>query len=65
MIGVCPILFLGWKFTMRSKLYKPEEVDLLKNLDEIEEYETNYQPRPAKYARCLAPVQSLGLNLLI
>lgn len=50
MIGVCPILFVGWKVLNRSKFYKPEEVDLFKNLEEIEEYEANYQPKPAKYA---------------
>lgn len=49
MIAVCPLLFIAWKVLKRSKLYKPEEVDLVKNLDEIEEYERNYVPRPAKY----------------
>jgi amino acid transporter len=49
MIAICPILFLAWKVLKRSKFYKPEEVDLLKNLDEIEEYEATYVPRPAKY----------------
>lgn len=50
MIAVCPLLFLAWKVLKRSKFYKPEEVDLLKNLDEIEEYEANYVPQPAKSA---------------
>lgn len=49
MIAVCPLLFLAWKVMKRSKFYKPEEVDLVKNLDEIEEYEANYVPKPAKY----------------
>jgi amino acid permease len=49
MIAVCPLLFIAWKVLKRSKFYKPEEVDLVKNLDEIEEYEANYVPRPAKY----------------
>lgn len=49
MIAVCPLLFIAWKVLKRSKLYKPEEVDLVKNLDEIEAYEANYVPRPAKY----------------
>lgn len=50
MVGVCPLLFVGYKVLKRSKLHKPEEVDLLKNLDEIEEYEATYEPQPAKYA---------------
>lgn len=48
MVGIVPLLYLGYKVLKRSKFYKPEEVDLLKNLDEIEEYEANYQPQPAK-----------------
>lgn len=48
MIGVCPVLFVGWKFLKRSKFQKPGDVDLLKNLDEIEEYEANYVPIPAR-----------------
>lgn len=50
MVGVCPLLFVGYKVLKRSKFHKPEEVDLLKNLDEIEEYEATYEPQPAKYA---------------
>lgn len=49
MIAVVPILFLGYKVLKRSRYYKPEEVDLVKNLDEIEEYEANYVPQPAGY----------------
>lgn len=49
MIGVCPVLFVGWKLLKRSKFLKPEEVDLFQNLDEIEEYEANYRPEPSKY----------------
>ena len=49
MIGICPILFIGWKLIKKSKFYKPEEVDLYKNLDEIEEYQANYVPNPPKY----------------
>lgn len=49
MIGVCPILYAGWKLLKRSKFQKPEEIDLLRNLDEIEVYEANYVHKPAKY----------------
>lgn len=56
MIAVCPLLYLAWKVLKRSRFYKPEEVDLVKNLDEIEEYEANFVPRPAKYV--LSPSSS-------
>lgn len=49
MIAVVPLLFFTWKVLKRSKFYKPVEVDLLKNLGEIEEYEANYVPQPAGY----------------
>lgn len=48
MIGICPLLYIGWKFFKKTKIYEPEEVDLQKNLDEIEEYEQNYVPRESK-----------------
>ncbi|KAM7198588.1 Amino acid permease domain containing protein [Naviculisporaceae sp. PSN 640] len=48
MIGVTPVLFLGWKFLKGTKIYKPEEVDLLKDLDGIEEYQRTYVPSKAK-----------------
>lgn len=48
MVGIVPLLYLGYKILKRSTYYKPEEVDLLKDLDEIEAYEASYQPQPAK-----------------
>ncbi|KAI6352746.1 hypothetical protein MCOR25_009315 [Pyricularia grisea] len=48
MIVVTPALFVGWKFFKKTKFLKPEEVDLRKHLDEIEEYERNYIPQPSK-----------------
>lgn len=48
MVGIVPLLYVGYKVLRRSTYYKPDEVDLLKDLDEIEEYEANYQPQPAK-----------------
>lgn len=45
MIGVFPVLFIGWKVIKKTKWLKPEEVDLRQGLDEIEEYERNYVPR--------------------
>jgi yeast amino acid transporter len=49
MIMVCPVLYLGWKFLKKTRFYRPEEVDLLKNLDEIEEYQRTFVPTPPRY----------------
>lgn len=46
MIGVFPVLFVGWKILKKTKWLKPEEVDLLRDVEEIEEYTKNYIPRP-------------------
>ena len=48
MIGVCPVLFVAWKLIKRTKFYAPHEVDLFKNLDEIDEYQRNFVPTPDK-----------------
>ncbi|KAI5465401.1 amino acid transporter [Mariannaea sp. PMI_226] len=47
MIGVCPVLYIGYKLIYKTKILKPEEVDLFQDLDEIEEYERNYVPQKA------------------
>ena len=44
-VAVFPILFVGWKLYKKTKWLKPEEVDLRKDLDDIEEYERTYVPR--------------------
>ena len=48
MIGVFPVLFISWKILKRTKWLKPGEVDLLKDVEEIEEYTRNYSPRPPR-----------------
>ncbi|KAK5074296.1 general amino acid permease agp2 [Lithohypha guttulata] len=50
MIAVFPILYLVWKVIHKTKIVKPEEADLKKDLDEIEEYTRNYVPTPPKNA---------------
>lgn len=50
MIGVFPVLFVGWKLLKKTKWLKPEEVDLRKDVAEIEEYTRNYVERPPRYA---------------
>lgn len=49
MIGVFPILYLSWKFLKKTKTVKANEVDLLRDVEEIEEYNRNYVPRPPRY----------------
>lgn len=49
MVGVFPVLYVGWKVIHKTRIYKPEEVDLQKDLDVIEEYERHYIPEPPKY----------------
>jgi yeast amino acid transporter len=48
MIGVFPVLFFGWKFIKKTKWMKPEEVDLRKDVDEIEEYTREFVPIPPR-----------------
>lgn len=49
MVGVFPVLFIGWKFFKKTKWMKPEDVVLrTKEVDEIEEYTRNYVEPKAK-----------------
>ena len=49
MIGVTPVLYIGWKVFKKTKIHKSEEIDLTENLKEIEDYHVNYVPTPARY----------------
>lgn len=49
MIFVYPILYFGYKIIRKTEIRKPEEIDLFKDLDEIEEYQRNYIPTPPRY----------------
>jgi len=42
MIGVFPILYVGWKIVHRTKFRRPEEVDLVSGVEEIDDYTKNY-----------------------
>lgn len=44
MIFIFPALYVGYKIVMRTKIHKSAEVDLVKNLNEIEEHERTYMP---------------------
>lgn len=46
MVGVFPVLYLGWKIIRRTRILKPEEVDLHKDVEEIDEYTQNFVARP-------------------
>lgn len=48
MVMVFPVLFVGYKLFHKTRIYKPEEVDLQKDLDVVDEYERNYVPEPPK-----------------
>lgn len=48
MVGVFPVLYIGWKLIKKTKFRKPHEVDLYKDLEEIEEYHRNYVPTPPR-----------------
>ncbi|KAF9887591.1 hypothetical protein FE257_009804 [Aspergillus nanangensis] len=44
MIGVFPIIFVGWKFYHKTTFRKPEDIDVTTGVEEIEEYHRNYVP---------------------
>ena len=48
MIAVFPVLFIIWKLLKRTKFLKPEEVDLRKDVAEVEDYTRSYVPIPPR-----------------
>lgn len=60
MIFVYPVLYFGYKFIRKTEIRKPEEIDLFKDLDEIEEYQRNYIPTPPRYALVILVVVILA-----
>lgn len=53
MVGVFPLLYLGYKFDIRrfrkrTRIFRREEVDLYRDKEEIDEYERTFVPQPAK-----------------
>ncbi|KAL8964258.1 MAG: hypothetical protein Q9183_004578, partial [Haloplaca sp. 2 TL-2023] len=42
MVGVFPILYLGWKLIKRTSIIRLEEVDLYRDVAEIDEYTRNF-----------------------
>ncbi|PWY93806.1 general amino acid permease AGP2 [Aspergillus sclerotioniger CBS 115572] len=47
MIGVFPIIYIGWKFWHRTKFLSPEEIDIFTGVDEVEQYTRNYVEVPS------------------
>ncbi|KAI5919066.1 amino acid transporter [Camillea tinctor] len=50
MIGVCPVLYVGWKIIHKTRIHPPDLVDLHKDLEEVEEYTNNFVPVPPRNA---------------
>lgn len=48
MCAVFPILFVGWKLLKKTRWLTAEEVDLRKDVEEIEEYTREYVPQPPR-----------------
>lgn len=44
MVGIFPVIFFGWKVMKGTRFLKPEEVDLVTGVAEIDEYSANYVP---------------------
>jgi yeast amino acid transporter len=49
MIGVFPELFVGWKVLKKTRWLKPGEVELRKDVEEIEAYTREFVAEPPKY----------------
>jgi len=67
MIFIVPVLFVGWKFFKGTKFHRAKDIDLLKNLAEIEEYQRTFVPTKSGYVHFLLHLRwhtpfSLGLT---
>lgn len=52
MIGLFPVLYVGWKLIKKTKIMKPHEVDLKGEVEEIDEYTRNFVPKPYRCVDC-------------
>lgn len=41
-VALFPIMYVVWKLIHKTKIHKPEEVDLRRDVDVIEEYQREY-----------------------
>ncbi|KHN97101.1 Amino acid/polyamine transporter I [Metarhizium album ARSEF 1941] len=46
MLALFPALYIGYKLVRKTRILKPEEIDLVRDLDSIEDYERSYIPQP-------------------
>ncbi|GKZ29440.1 hypothetical protein AbraIFM66950_004848 [Aspergillus brasiliensis] len=47
MIGVFPVIYVGWKLWHRTKFLDPTEVDIVTGVEEVEVYTRNYVEEPS------------------
>ncbi|PYH36563.1 putative general amino acid permease (Agp2) [Aspergillus neoniger CBS 115656] len=50
MIGVFPVIYVGWKLWHRTKFLSPKEVDIVTGVEEVEVYTRNYVEEPSSNA---------------
>ncbi|KAI2464248.1 amino acid permease/ SLC12A domain-containing protein [Annulohypoxylon bovei var. microspora] len=48
MIGVCPLLFIGWKVIHKTRIHRPYELDLRRDVAAIEDYTNKFIPSPPR-----------------
>ncbi|KAI1138463.1 amino acid permease/ SLC12A domain-containing protein [Hypoxylon sp. FL0543] len=48
MIGVCPVLFIGWKLIHRTRFHRPCEVDLQRDVAAVDDYTKKFVPSPPR-----------------
>lgn len=48
MIGVFPVIYVGWKLWHRTKFLSPKEVDIVTGVEEVEVYTRNYVEEPSR-----------------
>ncbi|GKZ24575.1 hypothetical protein AbraIFM66951_011449 [Aspergillus brasiliensis] len=50
MIGVFPVIYVGWKLWHRTKFLDPTEVDIVTGVEEVDVYTRNYVEEPSSNA---------------
>jgi amino acid transporter len=46
---VAPILYFGWKFTKKTKIIPPEDVDLVWEAPIVDAYEASFTEKPVGF----------------
>ncbi|GLA10631.1 amino acid permease/ SLC12A domain-containing protein [Aspergillus welwitschiae] len=50
MIGVFPVIYVGWKLWHRTKFLSPKEIDIVTGVEEVDVYTRNYVEEPSSNA---------------